>query len=333
MHKSVIYSDFDSDSVLSNNTWSFVELWLQRNGCVEALPYWTQARRFSEASLNLAVEAAPLTLYYSFLNATKTLLIVRNAKHGAQHGVTGERPENAKASLENETVKFKAGGILPALCSYLGDSATQQEYSLKVLLWNIPFVHRAFIHTFTSAPELFIPLEDACYVRKPDSSEAWFRAKLPGRYSDGRRLQHLPSSFEWFEANGSAYVRRVKRFRWYSGRSSKDKVRDALERLKRYHSTTRRAVMPITGNRDLWYLRKAHSRNPLSGRHSLSIMFAAMHRLSELARYDPKGLERHLNGRANWLLYEFVEHASVQFIDQISSEITGLQFWRPGIRT
>jgi len=333
MHKAINNPDFSSESVLSNDPWLFVELWLKRNKKEDALAFWLQARRFSESAKTMSVESAPLPLYYAFLNATKTLLLVHSRVHGAKHGVAGDRVESAKATLANEIVEFKSGGILPALCSYLGESTTSQKYDLKSLLWNLPYVHRAFRHTFTSEAELFIPIEQVCYVSRDDTSEAWFQAQVVPRYTDGRILRHLPASFETFEDGGSTYVRRPRRFRWLKGTNSAQEKKRALGRLRSYHATTRRVVVPITGNRDLWYLKKDMSKNPLTERHGLSIIFAAMHRMSELARYDPKGLDRHLCGNANWLLSEFVEHSSDQFIDQIASEITGFQFWRPRIRS
>ena len=333
MHKSVQHADFVSESVLSNDPWLFVELWLKRQKKANTLAFWLQARRFSEAAKAMPIEAAPLALYYAFLNATKALLVVHGTSHGNNHGVTGDRPENAKASLANEKVTFKSGGVLPGLCSYLGDSASSQEYDLKSLLWNLPFAHRAFKHTFTSAQEIFIPIEQACYVTRDGTSEAWFQAEVSPRYSDKRILRHIPKSFEHFEVDGQTFVRRAKRFKWYRGRASKAEKDRAIVRLRNYHSTTRRVIVPITGNRDLWYLKKSVSSNTLRERHELAITFAAMHRLSELARYDPEGFDRHLCGNANWLLTEFIEHAADQFIDQIASEITGFQFWRPKIRS
>lgn len=332
MHKSVRHTNFESESVLSNDPWLFVELWLKRNKKIDSLAFWLQARRFAEAASRMSVESAPLTLYYAFLNATKALLEVRATPHGNRHGVSGERPETAKASLANEKVQFQSGGVLPALCTYLGDTASSQEYSLKDLLWNLPFVHRAFRHTFTSSPELFIPLEQACYVSHDDTSEGWFQAQVVPRYTDRRILRHIPSSFEFFEDEGKTYIRRAKRFKWLRGRTSKQEKSNALVRLGNYHATTRRVIVTISGNRDLWYLKKSMAGNSLSERHGLAIIFAAMHRLSELSRYDPNGLDRHLCGNANWLITEFVEHSTDQFIDQIASEITGFQFWRPRIR-
>ncbi|NVE94888.1 YaaC family protein [Altererythrobacter lutimaris] len=332
MHKSVKNVQFDKESVLSNDPWSYVELWLKREKHNDALPFWIQARRFSDAAKSMPTEAAPLPLYYSFLNCTKALLLVAGQNHGDTHGVAGSRPSSAKSALSNEAVSFQTGGVLAALCAYFGDTAGGAKYTLKDLLWNLPFIHRAFCLTFPSSPELFIPIEEACYVSRDDTSEAWFQARIVNRYADMRRLRNLPDSFEIFSDTGGTFVRRKKRFKWYRGRKNNQEKAAAAKRLTTYHSTTRRVVVPISGKRDLWYLKKSQSSNPLASRHTLAIVFASMHRLSELSRYDPKGFSRHLDGSANWLITEFIEHAPSQFLDQISSEITGLEFWRPGTR-
>ena len=201
------------------------------------------------------------------------------------------------------------------------------------MLWNIPFVHRSFIHTFTSEATLFIPLKNVCYVSRNDISEGWFEAQVLPRYTDKRSLRNLPPSFECFVYNGVTYIRSIECFEWYKGRLTTHKLKSALKRLGQFHSAIRKDIVPISGIGDLWYLRKPFKNNSVAEHNTLTIVFAAMHRLSELSRYDPEGFERHLGGRANWLITEFIEHAPIQFIDQISSEITGLQFWRPGIRT
>ena len=67
-------------------------------------------------------------------------------------------------------------------------------------------------------------------------------------------------------------------------------------------------------------------------RGPLTLTYAAMHRLSALARYDPMLLGNHLNSRHNWLLAEFISMAPDQFIDEVSSEITGDEFMVPGWR-
>ncbi|WP_418593567.1 YaaC family protein [Ponticoccus sp. (in: a-proteobacteria)] len=332
MHKGIVDPDFSAEHVLSRDPWLYVELWLKRQRKHEALSYWLQARRFAEASSLLDVQAAPLTMYYAFLNASKALLTQKGLSKGKHHGVSGSRPEDARASLATETVNFQTGGVLPDLCGYLGESTQKTSYSLKDILWNIPFVHRAFLLTFTSTPELFIPLEQSRYIRESGTREVWFEAQIIPRFTDKRKLVNIPPSFEHFERDGNTYVRRKKRCRFCMNQDSADDKIRANTRLRNYHAQTRRVIVNITGNRDLWYLKRAHYKNEAGSRHTMSLMFAAMHRLSELSRYDPKGLESHLNGQANWLISEFVYGSMDQFIDQISSEITGRQFWPPKVR-
>lgn len=333
MHKGVRNPNFLAEHVLTRDPWLYVELWLKRQKSKDSLSYWTQARRFAEASEAMPVEAAPLAAYYAFLNATKALLTFKKCAKGKHHGVTGDRPENARAMLSNEQVTFQMGGVLPDLCAYFGDSATREVYSLADILWNIPFIHRAFRLTFKAKAELFIPLESACYVRKDGTSESYFSARIIDRFTDRRRLSSIPSSFEVIEDEGGLFVRRKKRFRWFVGRSSAEKIHEAHKRLEHYHSQTRRLVVSISGNKDLWYLKKKVANNNPGSRHVMPLMFAAMHRFSELARYDPNGFERHLSGQANWLITEFLRNSMDQFIDQVATEITGCQFWPPKIRT
>ncbi len=330
MHKCVVNPDFAAEHVLSRDPWLYVELLLQRSNAPEAaqsLPFWRQARKFAEASEEISASAAPLVLYYAFLNATKALLTFKKMSIGSNHGVAGDRPEFARATLSNEIIKFKQGGVLPDLCRFYGESTAAHEYSLKDILWNIPYIHRAFRLTYTSATDLFIPLEKARYVKRSGSNEAWFQAEVITRFADKRKLVNIPPSFEYHSDGSSHIVRRKKRFRWCNTRASSTEKTGALKRLSVYHSKTRRVIVNISGNRDLWYLKRHQEKNPVGQRHTQVLTFAAMHRLSELARYDPAGLERHLAGQANWLLREFISMSLDQFIDQVASEITGCQFW------
>jgi hypothetical protein len=61
----------------------------------------------------------------------------------------------------------------------------------------------------------------------------------------------------------------------------------------------------------------------------LPLIFVAMHKLSELSRYDPITLVRHLDLQHNWILTEFLQVAPAQFINHIACEITGKEFVKP----
>ncbi len=57
-----------------------------------------------------------------------------------------------------------------------------------------------------------------------------------------------------------------------------------------------------------------------------------MHRLSELSRYEPKVISRHLELKQNRLITEFIQGATNEFIDSIASEITGQTIMAPAVR-
>src|SRR5918996_5118377 len=81
--KAISAPEIGSMSVLSKDAWQYVDLWLRRRGKVaeRALVYWEQAHHFFRASASLPSVSSPLTSYYCFLNATKTLLLVKDCTH------------------------------------------------------------------------------------------------------------------------------------------------------------------------------------------------------------------------------------------------------------
>jgi hypothetical protein len=94
----------------------------------------------------------------------------------------------------------------------------------------------------------------------------------------------------------------------------------------------RKHLFYIRGQPPTWYLRRRLNNSDVIDRSTISMTFFAMHRLSELARYDPLKLERLLGTQANWLLTEFIGSAPIQFLDEIATEITGQTLTVPFVR-
>ncbi len=331
VHKSAINPDFTSRTVLVTDTWDYVDLWLKRRQRTDAVFYWEQARDFYLASKQLPKTSSPLNAYYCFLNAVKTLLIVNQSSFSETHGLDGRSSSSQKkASLQDEIVELKGGGVAPALCGYLKESAQPDSFCLKDILYNLVYIHRAYNLTFQSQPDIFIPLANARFVRKQGSDESWFCADITDpRYKNTFTLKKLSRSFEKDNGVKDAFViRKKRRFRW----KGKTAVSQNLEALKEYHRKLRRELFYIYGPNRLWYIKRTFGVQDLIDRSSLSLTLWAMHRLSELARYQPTILVKHFNSRHNWLLSEFIATAPVQFIDEISSEITGHEFMVPGRR-
>jgi hypothetical protein len=325
VHKAVTHPHFEEKTVLVTDTWDYVDLWLRRSGQSDARFYWQQARSFYEATRLLPKTAAPLTAYYCFLNAAKALLIAKNAQFGDAHGVSGFTVPG-RTSLSNEKVKFMRGGILAALCSHLGEEANGNIYTLGDVLYNLPYIHRAYDLTYESATELFIPISTPQIVRSTRTHEAWFIAELSGKYANATTVAKLPIGFEQELADQDRFlIRRKKRFDWRpSDRAS------SIARYRTYHKSLRSHIYYICGPQRLWYIKRGGNISGIIKRSSLTLTFAAMHRLSELSRYTPDKLARHFECQHNWLLSEFIDSAPFQFIDEISSEMTGREFMAPG---
>ena len=324
LHGSLIDTNFREPRVLCSDPWEFVALWLKRDHQKDALFYWDQARHFYLASKSLPELSSPLTSYYCFLNAVKALLSASGQEFKESHGVGGRSTGNVK-SLDNETVDFQGGGILPALCKYLDEPDNAgNDFTLKDILWQMPFIHRAYCLTFKGATELFIPLTNQCFMRKDGSKEAWFQAEIDKRYINAHTKKSIQPGFQLFENEGVYELRRKRRFKW-SGHD----IENSITEFTKYHKTIRRRIMPIYSSENRWYLKKSVSGHDKLNNSQLVLMFSAMHRLSELSRYDPISLAGHFNVNHNWLLAEFIKASPSQFVYGIASEITGLEFIRP----
>jgi hypothetical protein len=329
IHKSIVSPDFGKPTVLVENQWDYVTMWLRRHQAKKALFYWDQASHFHYATQQLPKTSSPLTSYYCALNAVKALLISKAVTHSDQHGLHGDYSAD-KVHLQNEYVIFERSGVFPALCQYLGEPIMhdgEERYSLKDIIYNLPFVHRAYTLTFTSQPELFIPISQPTFVRKAASAEAWFQCTIRDRRYQTEKIVGLLPGFERDVGIKDDYViRRTKRFEWRRG----DKLADNIDRLTRYHQGIRKRVFYIRGTSRLWYLKRGIEPRGYIRRSCTTLTFAALHRLSELARYTPDRLARHFDAHHNWLLSEFLERALDQLVDQLSSEITGSDFMPPG---
>lgn len=331
--KAITAPEIGTKSVLARDAFQFVELWLRRNGQKEALFYWIQARSFYIATRGLTSVSSPLTSYYCMLNAVKALLIVNRISYSEYHGVSGEAVASRK-SLENEMSEIHNAGVLAELSKHLSEPETQKTHSLEDILANLPFIYRAYTLTRRQKSELFIAISNVAYVRHPTEDRIWLAAEVSGLEADRRVLRFIPDNFEIDEGISDRRVlRRKARVSWFPKQgASKDEKDRAVGRLREYHRKLRIDVVSISAPTGLWYLKRRIASIPAINRYGLTLMMMAMHRLSELARYDPRGLSAHLAGASNWLLTEFIELAPSQFIDEIACEITGLEFRMPGVR-
>lgn len=331
--KAITQPQFGNRTVLANDEFQYVELWLKRNNQKDALFYWNQSKSFFQASKLLPSTSSPLTAYYCMMNAVKALLTVKAVSYADYHGVSGDNVLSRR-SLENEISEIQNAGVLAALSKHLGEIEPNKSHSLHDILGNLPFIHRAFSLTHKDKSELFISIKNPMYMRHPIQNKVWWSAEVIGRDADRRVLRTLPPGFEIDEGvKDRVVIRRKSRVSWFPKQNATAQEKaSSISRLQEYHRKLRCDVVPISAQSDLWYLKRRIAGTPSIQRYGVTLMMAAMHRLSELARYDPKGLSKHLSGSSNWLLTEFIELSPAQFIADIACEITGLEFRLAGVR-
>lgn len=330
-------ADYSSKTVLTDSCWEYVELWFKRQKeekAKEALFYWQQAKNLYNSSDCVPKNVKPLTSYYCCLNAVKALLCINgiNVKN-ISHGITQDKHKQSKSnSLANEEVIFLGQGVLFELSKYLGEEAGKKRYVIKDLLYNIPCVHRTFCITYSNSTELFIPINNLRYVREDTINKGWLEFKIDKRYANSSILSHLPVGYKrtHFENVDGMWVRKEnKRFQWNKHSSTQER----LNEISKYHGILRKDIMYIYGDTKLWYIKKnLPNNNHILNRSSLTLIFAVMHWLSELVRYNPRKFEKYMNSKQNWLLQEFMEKALHQFVDEISCEITKQEIMTTGYR-
>lgn len=338
--KPITGADYDQKTVLTNSCWEYVELWLRRQTkdklrAQKAMFFWKQAKNFYHASEMLPIESKPLTDYYCCMNAAKALLAIKGAPgvnlDNIDHGIGSDRNNWKTDNLADAKVQFCAKGVLAELSKYLGEDAQRNTYSVYDILYNIPCVHRAFSITY-ARPELFIPIKNIGFCLYTDKAKGWLQFEVDKRYSNGTALKNIPSTYESLPNNTKEkyLMRSKKRFDWDIHDRNKT---TKLKNLSEYHKKVRKDIHYIVGDTRLWYLKKKMpGSDPKLNRNSITLIFAVMHWLSELVRYNPLKFESLMKTKQNWLINEFVQIALHQYIDEISCEITGTDIMTPGYK-
>lgn len=328
-------------AVLTNVPWEFVDLYLAKQTQANAIAkearfYWSQAREFYDVAAGMSLRCAPLLLYYAFMNATKALLSVKQVAFCRDHGVTRDDQscDSSGVQFSHLGVQFKKNkqgkhfGIAHSLSQYHLEREYCDRHSLRDVLYNLPFVHRTYHITFPGQPELFLPLKPPRFVTKEGTNDVVVLAKLENEHSIADMKHVLPETIEGHsDGDGDFVVSKTP-----TSISSSIVGEAELQQLGASVRILREGLSYIAGVDTLWYLKLNRPNAPILQRQSLTLMFLAMHRLSELCRYSPDALDSLLNGEQNWLLSEFIRMSGPQFVDQIASEITGMTFLPPSVR-
>ena len=328
--------------VLTDDLFTYVDFFYKQNprrmnsgegsyGEYRYLFYWEQARHFYNASKNLPIEAAPLTMYYCILNAVKSYLLYESKgdqeiqeslkMHGIQEGCNSKGKLYGK--LEEISLKRMEKGVFSCF-SRMIDINFQNTWELnwqpemKMLLGAVPFVHNAYITTYglSKKKECFLPLRDGfppefsiCSDKKIHLS-----VKLKKEYFSKtavRLPEEIKESFrESFLIDTNDPFTLISREGF------------EIEELKEKYCGLRSHFTYITSDQRIWYLKKFNAENKALRLNDLTLIFALTHRFSEIVRYRPEQMKLILDGKENWIVHEFLTMALDQFIDRLAAEIT-----------
>jgi hypothetical protein len=194
------------------------------------------------------------------------------------------------------------------------------------VLYNLVFIHRTYCLSYSNKKERFLPLKNPAFLRDSDTNEVWLRADAVDDADWRFFRKYLPPEVT-VAPSGPRTIDSVAKIVWASSDSPSEAE---LEDLRRLNERLRRVLHYINGPHTLWYL-KANGAYQID-RRPITLMLAAMHRLSEICRYKPSELRSFLDGQKNWLLSEFVAIAPAQFLDEIACEMTGHQIMIPNVR-
>ena len=162
--------------------------------------------------------------------------------------------------------------------------------------------------------------------------KGWVQFQVDNRYANGNSLRYVPDRYEKVKFNEDEryLMRSKKRFRWDI--HDPDKAA-RLNNLSEFHKRIRKDIHYIYGDTKLWYIKKDIPNNPhVLNRNSITLIFAVMHWLSELVRYNPEKFDSLMKTKQNWLIHEFIDNALYHYIDEISCEMTKTDIMANGYR-
>jgi hypothetical protein len=217
-----------------------------------------------------------------------------------------------------------------SLSSYYGETEPKKMHTLQELFFNMVFIHRTYCLTYSSQTEMFLPLANCGYVYDTSTKEVMLTADITKNIPFNVAVKRLLPAFAAAPNIGPRAIRSRTTMHWRKpGRPTTANV----QHLINFNRALREDLHFINGAQTLWYLKTTVGGPGILKRQLPTLILAAMHRLSEICRYQPLQLEKMLAGQNNWLLSEFIQMSAIQFIDEIASEITGYQFLVPNVRS
>jgi hypothetical protein len=141
---------------------------------------------------------------------------------------------------------------------------------------------------------MFLPLANCGYVYNTSTKEVFFKANIANNIPFRRAMKKLPSGLAAEPSIGARAIRSVAALQWRKpGRPTVTNVHELIG----FNRTLRQDLHFINGAQTLWYARTPVTGPKRLNRQLPTLILAAMHRLSEICRYQPLQLDSLLNGQ------------------------------------
>ena len=311
--KSYTSPDFSSHTVLTDDIFTYIDFYFSshkkamkyRNPTVSKIKYgdekkyhysfyWKQAMSFYKAAKTLPMESVPLVSYYSMLNAVKAFLAFKCdyiedfVEHFSRHGlfentaISGNELSTIHVGHQNKGVFVLFGRMLEQNFDTIWAGGKPNTVTLKKLLYNLAFIHRAYITTYNTprgarVPELFIPVKTAqapCYYKENDSN-LYLKFEV-----DHSLFGVAPVSIPVVYVNSISSKFKISddnNFVLQSVNGAKRNQDSLSSEFKNENDELRREFQYIRSSKKLWYLKRTALNHPeVMNLNSMLIIMAAI---------------------------------------------------------
>ncbi|EEV24317.1 hypothetical protein AM202_05147 [Actinobacillus minor 202] len=315
----------------------------------ELISYLEQAKYFYESAESSPIKSKPLLYYYSFLNLSKIIYILKvkpSSLHNISytHGISEVYARDFKdCKVSIKTSSQGAVQVAHQLFMLLDETAPNKDsgphnYSIKELLNHCVGIHRAYCEIY-SKPESFIKIKRYNLFRK--AQNVYFRMYL-GKLSDDEQKDLLLNGYQLFKFyNNKTYDLQI----------SNDTI-DCIENnyhkdfnideegyysyldvnVDHYSNLNKKNYSDICKSirkKGIWYFIGNNgytlylSRNADLRYSQESIIYMTMFFLGSITRYNPYLFDSMFSEKEQWLMSEFLSTQPKQFLYLITAKVLG----------
>jgi len=290
-----------------------------------ALAFLEQAEDFYGAARAPRLAARPLLYYYSFMNLAKAFITVKgnlplaNCMHGLREGSDNIRP---RLRLTSQEVKVNDAGtgrtqVYREMVKACGFSVPNKPTPIRVvdLLAQVVGIHETYCHSF-DIWKRFFPIHQIMFEMDSSRKVAWISFYVSedelakGSDTAPRDIRDALVGFREVESP-------LMHHRKYESKQELSYGRSPKETLQRLIEITKPDIWSVlVPGKFNFYVSSTPSQKRLAQAASY---YQAMFYFGSVTRYRPDDLAKMCGGKYGWLIEEFINTQSLQFIYLLGS--------------